>query len=390
VTESTPLRLLLLSAHFGVGGAERHTLELGTRLSKERFSVFLAHIKPVATLLSTPQFSRCETFCCNGARWFDVAAARRLAGFIERNQIESVLCSNFYPAMIASMARQFSRKKFRISVVYHSTVLPTLKERLQMRLYVALRCQYDLVVFICENQRRHWIASGYPRARSEATIHNGIDVDAFSLGSIAQESASNCRTQAGFNAADYVVGICAALRPEKGHLDLLKAIAQLRRNQPNAKLMIIGDGPERGRVGSAIAEAGLTRQVFISGYQQDVRPWIASCDVMVLASTAIETFSLAALESMALERPVVMTNIGGASEQVFPGINGFLFAPSDIDQLADYLGQLANPELRTKLGQAARAKVVECFDVGRMIERYERELSTVIPGNPPILGGSEK
>jgi glycosyltransferase involved in cell wall biosynthesis len=375
MTETDPLRLLLLSANFGVGGAERHTLELGTRLNKERFKVFFSHIKPGAALLSNPQFSGCEAFSCEGTRWLDLAAARRLSAFIDRNAIDSVLCSNFYPAMIASMARPLARRRFRISVVYHSTVLPTLKERLQMRLYVALRARYDLVVFICDNQRRHWVESGYPLPLREATIHNGIDVDAFSPGAVPPEAAGRCRARAGFSESDYVIGICAALRPEKAHLDVLNALAKLLRDQPNARLIIIGDGMERGRIEAAIQQGNLAERVFISGYQQDVRPWIAACDVVVLASTAIETFSLAALESMALGKPVVMTDIGGASEQVAPGTNGFLFAPRDTEHLAHHLSTLGNPELRIKLGKAARSTVVSRFDVRKMIEHYEQELT---------------
>jgi glycosyltransferase involved in cell wall biosynthesis len=374
MTETDPLRLLLLSADFGVGGAERHTLELGARLNKERFKVFFSHIKPGAALLSSPQFSRCEAFSCEGTRWFDIAAARRLAGFIDRNAIDSVLCSNFYPAMIASMARLLSRQRFRISVVYHSTVLPTLKSRLQMRLYVALRARYDLVVFICNNQRRHWVESGYPLPLREATIHNGIDVEAFSPDTVPPEAAGRCRTQAGFSQSDYVIGICAALRPEKAHLDILRALTIVRRNRPEAKLMIIGDGPERDKIENLIELADLRGHVFISGYQNDVRPWIVASDVLVLASTAIETFSLAALESMALEKPLVMTDIGGASEQVLPGVNGYLFAPGDAAQLAQHLLTLANPALRKAFGHEARLTVSRRFAVSHMIARYEDEL----------------
>ncbi len=374
MSEPGRLRLLLLSANFGVGGAERHTLDLGQRLRKDRFDVFFAHIKPEAALLSTDQYSACDAFCCGGTRWLDIPAARRLAAFIDEHAIESVLCSNFYPAMVALIARRFSRRRFRVSVVYHSTVLPTLKERLQMRLYVALRSQYELVVFICENQRRHWIESGYPLPLRESTIHNGVDIDAFSPAAVAADASDQCRASAGFSTSDYVIGICAALRPEKAHVDVLKALAKLRRDQTNAKLMIIGDGPQRREIESAITQAGMAEQVFITGYQQDVRPWIASCDVMVLASTAIETFSLAALEAMALEKPLVMSEIGGASEQVSVGRTGYLFKPRDTEQLAKHLRTLSSKQHQTRLGCAARATVVEDFDIQKMVARYEREL----------------
>jgi len=188
------------------------------------------------------------------------------------------------------------------------------------------------------------------------------------------EAVARCRAEAGFSAADYVVGICAALRPEKAHLDLLRAMTILRRDCPHAKLLIIGDGPERRNIEAEIERAGMGPNVFIAGYQQDVRPWVSASDVMVLASTAIETFSLAALESMALEKPLIMTDIGGASEQISPGTNGYLFPPADVELLAHHLFSLANPELRRKFGREARAVVSSEFDIAQMLACYEREL----------------
>lgn len=369
------IRLLLLSHNFHVGGAERHTLELAKRLSRDRFETFLAHIKPEVTLLSSPRFADCKAFDCRGTHWLDISAARRLAGFIDQNGIESVLCSSFYAAMIAMLARHFARRRFSISVVYHSTVLRTLKERAQMRFYMTMLDQIDLIVFICNNQRAHWISSGHPMPKREATIHNGIDVSYFAPEAVPPGAASRFRAEAGFASTDYVVGICAALRPEKAHLDVLRAMQILRLSHPNAKLLIIGDGPERRSIEATIEREALGAHVFITGYQIDVRPWISACDVMVLASTAIETLSLAALESMALEKPLVMTDIGGASEQITPGLNGFLVQPRDTESLTRHLHTLTSTELRLSLGREARAMVESRFDIRHMVATYEDEMA---------------
>ena len=371
------LRLLLLSANFAAGGAERHTLELATRLDPGLFDIHIAHIKPEAPLLDVPSFAHCEAFSCEGTRWIDIPAARRLARFINDNAIESVLCSSFYAAMIALMARRLAGGRLAISVVYHSTVLRTLKERLQMRFYTLMLRQYQLVVFLCRNQRKHWQDSGYGAPTREVTIYNGIDAAAFAPDVVPREDVERCRAEAGFSAADYVVGICAALRPEKAHLDLLRAMTILRRDCPHAKLLIIGDGPERRNIEAEIERAGMGPSVFIAGYQQDVRRWVSASDVMVLASTAIETFSLAALESMALEKPLIMTDIGGASEQISPGTNGYLFPPGDVELLARHLVSLSDPELRRQFGRQARSIVTSKFDIGQMVACYEQALLAI-------------
>lgn len=83
---------------------------------------------------------------------------------------------------------------------------------------------------------------------------------------------------------DFVVGICAALRPEKQHRDLLAAISRLKQEGTRAKCLIIGNGPHRGGIEREIRDLGLEFDVAITGWQQDVRPFIAACTCLALTS----------------------------------------------------------------------------------------------------------
>ena len=120
--------------------------------------------------------------------------------------------------------------------------------------------------------------------------------------------------------------------------------------------------------------------VRITGLQPDVRPLIACCDVMTLVSHSIETFSLAALESMALAKPLVMTDIGGASEQVLHGRHGFLFAPGDIGALVRHLSSLTSPALRAQMGAAAARRVRQLFTVDAMTDGFTARLLGLLGG----------
>jgi len=115
--------------------------------------------------------------------------------------------------------------------------------------------------------------------------------------------------------------------------------------------------------------------VVITGLQQDVRPMLGAADAAVLCSTAVETFSLAALEAMALGRPVVHAELGGAAEMIRPGVHGWLFPAGDTGALVERLAALADPESRLRMGRAARARVEARFAEGTMVERYETTLS---------------
>jgi glycosyltransferase involved in cell wall biosynthesis len=229
----------------------------------------------------------------------------------------------------------------------------------------------DCLVFVCEAQSRYWL----PRkvaARSNLVIHNGVDPEHWTP--IGDEVTHRMRALLGYAAADYVIGICAALRPEKNHVQLVDAVAALRSRGVAARALVIGDGPMRPAIEARARAAGVADEVRITGFQQDVRPYLAACDTAVLCSTTIETFSLAALEAMALGRPVVHSEVGGAAEMVLDGENGFLFPPGDTPALVRRLAELAEPARRARMGTAARELVVARFSERAMVERYETTL----------------
>jgi glycosyltransferase involved in cell wall biosynthesis len=182
----------------------------------------------------------------------------------------------------------------------------------------------------------------------------------------------------GFAPRDYVIGLCSSLRPEKAHGDLLEALGQLRLQGVAAKALFIGDGPERTTIENAARDLGLIEHMVITGFQEDVRPFIGCCDVMTLVSHAIETFSLAALESMALAKPLVMSDIGGASEQVLHGQTGLLFEPGDIAALTGHLRTLESESVRARMGAAAQRRVRQLFTVKTMTDGFTGQIERLL------------
>jgi glycosyltransferase involved in cell wall biosynthesis len=108
---------------------------------------------------------------------------------------------------------------------------------------------------------------------------------------------------------------------------------------------------------------------------------------MTLVSHAIETFSLAALESMALAKPLVMSDIGGASEQVLHGQTGLLFEPGDLTTLAGHLQTLESESLRARMGAAAQRRVRQLFTVETMTAGFTGQIERLLgtPGSSPAL-----
>jgi glycosyltransferase involved in cell wall biosynthesis len=269
------------------------------------------------------------------------------------------------------------RRPVRIIEVFHTTDFGSRGwSRLKMWFYSLLFRRCDLLVYVSHAQREYWTKRRL-RARRDVVIQNGIDAERFTDRFTTAEKAA-CRAQYGFGADDYVIGICAVLRPEKAHGDLLAAVQRLREAGLNVRVLLIGDGPQRSAIEAEISRLRLDGVAAITGFLKDVRLHVASCDVMVLASHTVETFSIAALESMALGKPVVLTRIGGAAEQVTPGLNGFLYEPGDIAALRTHLATLADKHLRQQMGAHAVKVVREQFTLEKMVAAYDRELAQLI------------
>ena len=375
---ATPPGLLFIVNSLELGGAEKQVVTLLNHLPPGRFRLHLAYLKRRERLLPQLDTTRLDALvCCDIAHGIERRAVRLLRELIETRHIDALICTNSYSMLYGFLARRAARRtRPKLVTVFHTTLLRTLKEKAQMLLYTRLFKRNDLLLYVCENQRDYWRDRGL-RAAADAVVHNGIDVDYFSDLQTAQQKVE-LRRELGFSEQDYVIGLCSSLRPEKAHGDLLQAIARLRERGTPAKGLFIGDGTERPAIEAQATALGLREQIIITGLQRDVRPYIGCCDVMTLVSHSIETFSLAALESMALGKPLVMSDIGGASEQVLHGQTGYLFEPGDIDALTGHLQSLASQPLRSRMGSAAQRRVRQLFTVDTMTTGFTEQMVRLV------------
>lgn len=150
--------------------------------------------------------------------------------------------------------------------------------------------------------------------------------------------------------------VCVAkYRPEKGHSVLLDAFVAVRREVPNARLVLVGGGALQDELMAMAATKGLGDSVEFPGEVCDAWPYLADAHVFALASRA-EAFGIAVVEAMAAGLPVVASAVGGIPELVVPGVTGELFPAGDHEALARQLVLLLrSPELRARLGAAGRA-----------------------------------
>ena len=369
------MRLMFLTGSLAYGGAERHAITLANRLSERGHECHTAWVKRDCAQLGRLRLEDAGTaLCLDAARYLDLGAAGRLALALARHRPAAVVAANPYALMYASLAGARARLRVPLVVIYHSTRWPGVKEQAKLLAYRLFMWAAERAVFVCDYQRRYCLRRGLG-SRRNAVIHNGVDLeqlrDAASPGERRQ-----LRAGLGYTDADYVVGIVGGLRPEKNHAQLLEAAAQLRARGLPAKLLLIGDGELRTALEARALALGLAPHLLITGFRDDIRPWVTACDVMCLCSLT-EALSLAAIEAMAMSRPVVHSRVGGAAELIEHGRNGLLYPVGDTAELVGCLLQLAEPGARAAMACAARDTVERRFSERRMIDRYEELLLEV-------------
>jgi glycosyltransferase involved in cell wall biosynthesis len=200
-------------------------------------------------------------------------------------------------------------------------------------------------------------------------IYNGIDRERLRLDPV-QVAAHG--TRLGVPLGGKVVGILATLTPAKDHATFLRAAALISAADDSVRYAIIGDGPLRAELEALAASLGLADRVTFFGYQSRVADYLAVCDVIVSSSRDNEGASNSILEAMALEIPVVATNIGGNGELVEDGVTGHLTAIGDHAAIAAAITRIFNNPAETdRLVANARRMVDTQFSHEGMVAEYE-------------------
>jgi L-malate glycosyltransferase len=170
-------------------------------------------------------------------------------------------------------------------------------------------------------------------------------------------------------------------RPVKRVDAVLEIFRSIRAHLP-ARLLLVGDGPDRAALERRVATGGLEDFVHFAGEQPDPVAWLSMADLFLLPSSQ-ESFGLAALEAMACEVPVVASHVGGLPEVVTDGVTGYLCPPDALDAMVQRsVALLGDPERRLAMARAAAEHVRTRFCVDAIVPLYEEYYREVAAGPP--------
>ncbi len=159
-------------------------------------------------------------------------------------------------------------------------------------------------------------------------------------------------------------------RPVKRAIDCVEILAKVRAKGVNARLVMVGDGPERSATYYRAEQLNLNGNVSFVGKQANIADYLGVADVFLLPSE-LESFGLAALEAQACEVPVIATRIGGIPEVVAEGETGYLSDIGDVAKMSeDTIRLLGNEELRRAFGEKGRELAIQRYGSDKIIPQY--------------------
>jgi L-malate glycosyltransferase len=373
-------RVLQLLLSLDPGGTERLVTDIARRLHPEWPMAVCCLDKP-GSWASMLEREGIPVSALGREPGFRPALGQAIARLCRTQRIDVIHAHHYSPFIYGAIARAWAPG---VSVVFTehgrlSDAPPSAKRRAANMVFKRLP---SAVFAVSEDVKRHLVGEGFP-ADAVDVIYNGIDPGPPPDAALRER----VRRELGVEDAEFVVATVARLDPVKDLATLIQATAEMS-GRHRTRLVVVGDGPERGSLERLSADAGVRDRVSFIGFRDDARQWLAGCDAYANSSIS-EGVSLTILEAMAAGLPVVATRVGGTPE-VVDDVCGRLVPARDPRALARALEELAAaPELRRTLGSAARRRVESRFTIARMVEDYAnvyREVSS--SGRPTGVAGA--
>jgi glycosyltransferase involved in cell wall biosynthesis len=364
------VRVLFLGTTFALGGAERVLSHLVRGLNHPPFQVevlALRHRGTIGDELSASGIPISSEL--TGPGRVDPTLVPRLRARLRRGRYDAIyFLDHAHAVFYGTVASWGTSVRVRVMPV-HTTGQwngrPSLRRPIRL-----VRSHLTRIIAIAETQRRYLIEEEGVPSGQLVVIPNGVPLERPDA-SVRERSRSEVRRQWDESEETPLLGITAVLRPEKNHELLLAAFRRVRLVLPQARLWIIGDGPQRAFLEAEVTRLGLSiPAVRFLGQRGDSRRLMSGLDVATLAShPRVETLPLSLIEAMDAGIPVVSTRVGALPELVEDGRSGLLVDSGDEEGLAAALLRLLqDPPLRKEMGLRGQAIVQERYSVEGMVE----------------------
>ncbi|MCX5698315.1 MAG: glycosyltransferase family 4 protein [Candidatus Omnitrophica bacterium] len=339
------INLLYVITKLELGGAQKQLLSLINNLDKKKYNIFLFTAKNgllIKEALSiaglTLEKSKFLERLINPLK--DVLALVEIYCFIKKNRIQIVHTHSSKAGILGRLAAKLAKTPIIIHTVHgwsFNDYQPVSINYLYVFLEKICAAFTSKIIVVSRFDKDKGLKNLIGRKNQYVLIRYGLDARGFK----DTRKRNEARKSLGLGDADLVVGMAACFKPQKAPLDFIELASLIKRDFPDTKFVLVGDGQLRKRIDARIKQLNLDGQVILTGWRNDIGLILTGLDVFVLTSLW-EGLPIVVLEAMAAGAALVATDTGGIAEVVINGKGGYLVKPHDIRSMRNRLGELLN------------------------------------------------
>ena len=365
-------KILFLIQDLNSAGAQHQLVSLSIGMSRRKHDCCIFTFSDKLSLLSRIEGENILFKNFPRKNKFDIRFFKELIKELNNENYDILHCTLDLAYIFGWLSLKISCKKtvFICSIHSHILHLKTIKQRILAALYVPILKKCDKLIFVCENQRTAWIKKFSIESWKSEVIYNGVSDKKFTK-TKNTKNREIFRSILGISKRDLLFILVARFRNEKRHDLAIKAMEEAYITNKNIKILFIGDGPTYDHMIKKCNESLNPSMFVFMGSQNNVRDFLEVSDCFMLCSDA-ESFSIATLEAMAMDLPIISSDVGGQSEMVKTNVNGFLFEKGNVDELSKCIELIATQKIESKiLGKNSRKILLDNFTEEKMFEKYD-------------------
>ena len=365
------IKVLHISKMKGVSGSENHLLTLLAGLDKQRFEVALCilaesrHLPLLQDYRKTLAQTDVAVSMLVTHKYFDVKVFLTLKRYIAQGQFQIVHTHLIHADVYGTLAAKLAGVPVIVSSRHNDDRFRRYKVLVWLNRLLA-RWHAKIIVISDWVGRFLQEVEGIPGDKI-VRIHYGLQPETIT----AQADPHYVRQQLQIPEGGPVIGTIGRLTAQKGHPYLLQAIAKVKAQFPELRVVILGDGELRAELEQQATNLGVETNVIFTGYRNDAIKLLSGFDFFVFPSLW-EGFGLVLLEAMALKKAIVASAVSAIPESVLDGQTGILVPPQDADRLAEaILKLLQDRSLANRMGEAGYEYLQQQFTVSKMVSATE-------------------
>ena len=376
------IKVAHIIARMITGGADENTLFTVQGLNKDRYEVDLI----MGEQFDESVFNKVKNINFNiiqikGLKWklnylYDPIVLIKFIKLMRKNRYDIVHTHTTKAGILGRVAAHLSGVPVIVHGLHGSTFQAFNSGLLNWLLFLSERLIgrfTDAYVSVSKVLSEKYIERRIGKKENYHTIYSGMKLETF----FEVRGKIDCRKkqkELGIGVEDFVIGNVARLEKRKGHKFLIEAFRKVieERKDCPLKLLIIGEGEERGNLESYAKEANLEKKVIFTGYREDVEELMALMDIFVLTSLR-EGLPQVLVQAAAVGIPSVAFNVDGVPEIIKDNYNGFLVRARDVGQLENRIAKyMNNKELVLLHGRNGREFIENKWSIKGMVDRIDK------------------